>query len=651
LPKNLSPAQVEDYVVGRLSEPSVSLLVFIDNADSLDPVWLRGFMERWLRQCANSVMLLTMSTGLGLEDDSYFEYELRGLRDAGAVASLCGEELARRFPDVLAASANKLGNNPQRLLYLRWMNPETEAALAGLTERLSASNSLPVPLTEILSQRISRPVAHLLALGRVRALEVSEDLLSWLWDKLDGGSADCYISTRERLVREGVITREPESGRLQVNPDVHIQFERELIGILGSHHLAHIDYYLAEYFRRQYEASSIPAEQLRYLDEFVHYSILAGNAISALTFVARPEIVAAFHRAGNAFGLREVLSHIDEHVETCGDDFKLEPRIVDLWIQVKIEIAQCTKELGESERCLTLLDAAEQLVPRGTAGGRNRLLKRINYLRGIAYSSLGKTLECIRAYAAVATESVVTKDIDEVAVLALGYLAFETRFHDGWLARELAAASVALAEWYSVRVKDRLPVAKNLCNQAQILFFQGDIVEAERCFAEAEEAAASSRRELGRVQTYRSMIHLNRGATAEAETLLRQGLEFHRASGDRRRLASANALYALLSIRNGDLDRGWSLLEDALDCHCSVKDARNAILESLTYAYLRHGYDPERARDVARVTASCTERWASVLREAAETEFQVFAIYWRDYVQKQLLKTIPPVVGSTMADV
>ena len=684
IPASASRDELTHAIIAAAAKARIFLL--IDNAEVLDQTWLHYFVGAWADTASPSLLVLTTTLDVPVDarhGAGHRTYRLNGFPadEAEAILRILGDDLAARFDrESLLAASLSLGGSPQRLRYLRWLSPSTEDELNRLVTELRDSD-FAGGLIDGLRSRIARPLDHFLALGRARTLSPAESLLAWLWDKLGGGATASYVDVRDRLISEGVLTRSPGADAVvfRINPAIHIQLENHLARSIGRPHVSHVEYCLSEYYRDQFEGrdqEALKPDDMFVLREYLYHAFQARNIAAAVEFACSPSRLRQFHSLGLAMGLKPVFAELDANIALLlkqidpellkpaptsseaaqpSDDSPRRP-IDDLGreqaelrrfqVPVKIELAHCAHDLSEHEACLGLLEEAERLLPSlGHPGDAavQEAAQAIDYLRGTSFSDLGRSRESIGAYHALVRRGVDTGQVDERVILALGYLAFELRFHDVERALDLGRRALELA----VKRGGTALVAKNQCSLAQTLVFSGHVDEAARIFSQAHAACGDGQtvrthhRELGRVLVYTSVVHIANGNYEEALHMLTQGEHINRATGDRRRAATADALRAIVLWRMGGREaEAKALLDSALKRHEDMKDLRNLVNDVLSYAYFEGFVDLDHATAAAGEYSRRDQRWAQALatmRRSSGEVLNLFAGYWTKHVRPVLL--------------
>jgi tetratricopeptide (TPR) repeat protein len=637
--QNATRIELQDAIVDIASR--VPTIIFIDNAEALDPTWLTDFITRWCGRVQSSLLVLTMpEVATSLATVEGVETLRLGGLPANEAVSVLGTELATRFDaKALARAAELVHHNPQSLIYLRILDPSDGASLLELARALE-NNAAESEIADAL-QDFGATSVPFLALGRLWTLTFEERLLAWLWHSLGDASAEAYVDTRDRLVERGLLETDPPG--MRIHPSVHIRLERLLLDSVGPAHVRHVDYYLSEYYRRLF--ASVEHPDMTVLARYLHHAQLSGNGTSAITFVLDPSRGRMFRRMGLALQFRPVLTLVNEHLSADGsnDDKALRGR-------AKIELAHCAHDLSEHRECLELLAEASSLLAATSLPdqARDDAELEVNYLKGSSYSNLGESLASIEAYLAAANAS-LRRPLGARAILSLGYLAFEMRFHDLPLAMLLSERGVDLA----IRLGEPSIIAKNRCSQAQTLFFAGDdsVPAARTALRAAEDIARAApnrdRRELGRILLHRTMIDIYDGKYQQANATLSEAEAINRTTGDRRRDAACQAMKAIALWREDQTsgDRAGELLTVAMQRHAELADLRNAIPEALTLAFIRG------RRSLGEAMGDHSGPWWGILANAQQhvllgagepiTAFDLFGRYWERSFRPMLLEPRP----------
>jgi len=468
---------LESQVLTRAENDAI--FIVIDNAEVFDQEWLASFASKWAN-CSNGSLLLMLSQKYILLDNtpsfSYSSYELKGLpaSEKDAICAILGPELTGRFTrDLLCHCASELCNLPQRLLYIRWLKPSDEIRLKRVTDQLKdEAGSIDDNELQKLFEDKARPLQHFLALVHARTLEFEEDLLAWLWDVTGCGSTYVYAKTRNFLLQERLLSRvgDPESIRYVIHPSLHMKLEKILLRTAGATHLAHIDYYLSEYYRVKYRANR-PRIDMVALQEFAHRALRIENVSTVLNVLLDPDALEAIHGQGLGLVLRDIL----ERTECALADLKRINRpkplaSVSQEVMLQIEIAKCLQELSYYELAIAKLDQPEQLskdIP--DCEEKRRMQENIYLIRGISFGSLGDRVESMKVYLSILILMKEGNQVDHLGTEALGYIALMMVFEEPDKAENLGKLAVDLAE----KAGNSRILAKNACSLASIFLFSG----------------------------------------------------------------------------------------------------------------------------------------------------------------------------------
>jgi AAA ATPase domain len=635
LPPHATAVELRQLVIDAAAGSDI--VVALDNAESLDHEWLRQFITQWLVAVPQSQLLITTTRAMPLEGMVYCRYPLSGIQPGNddAILSLLGPDLQVRFErEELLATASRLRNLPQRLLYVRWLDPSSAEDLTRVTDDL-AKDVASQALIAGMRKRTGGFIGHYLALGHVRMLRFEEDLLATLWDRLGGGSAHSYVMVRNRLLKEGLLAPTSdarEDGWFRVSPSVHVQLERELASSLGKPHLPHVDYFLSEYFRGRFEDSD--GSDLQHLGQYIYHSARSENLRAAAEYVLSGARLETIRRQGLTVPLRRVLLALSDEIER-ETVARREPRSEDLLLRCRsaVEVAASECDLSEYDKCLTTLDTLRNTLSTvGTSVAASSLRRRMNTLRGISLGCLGRLEECIRAYLAVVVEVLDDRGLDAGGVEALGYAAMVTSYIDMPRAVTLGAHSLRLANLLG----DDLVIAKTRCSFAQILLYTGRIEEASDLLAQTEAYCRigdkGDRRELGRVLIPRAFAVMATEGGKAALPVAAEAVTVNSDVGDRRRYGRACLASALATLSAGDRQTGRELLVEALNRLYSSQDWLNLVLGSFVYAHLEGMSNIATIEQFVEVRSE-DELWAGFIREAISRSHLMSTLmrYWSDH--------------------
>ena len=226
--RNATRHELVGGILDKISK--FNTLLLLDNVEDLDKVWLSEFVSSWLDTSGSSLLLLTTiepNAFSSISDSGFVNCHIVGFKDDDeeSILTLLGGDLRSRLDkEILLETSRKLKNHPQKLLYLRWLDPEA-SGIDNLVKAIQEQKELEL---DKIQQRIDGPLTHFFALGRNRTIEIDEKLFAWLWDNLGNGLASTYIDIRNQLIREAILTKfgNDEERGFRINPGIHIQLEK-----------------------------------------------------------------------------------------------------------------------------------------------------------------------------------------------------------------------------------------------------------------------------------------------------------------------------------------------------------------------------------------------------------------------------------------
>jgi len=641
-PRGLTSAGLLDEFFNSIC--SQKTLCLIDNAESLPKRWLSDFITRWLMAGGQSALIITIPTAptpkmpdvIDIEV-SYAIYTLSGLSQADEhlIIELLGRDLASRFPkEELLAVANRVHNIPQRLLYLRWLAPRTLGALSEIAIDLSLDPEMPDFVTQAIL-RSNSPLVPFLALGRVRSVRFEEGLLASLWDRLGGGSVQGYISSRDRLLDLGILSRADGSpGTIQINPAVHVHLEKYITRELAQEQLAQIEYHIGEYYKGRFLNSESMLDA-NALEEFLYHSARARNIEAATRFVIARGSIERLRRDGQALGVRRVLATARRELQTtiegeaAREVIECRETLLDI---VDLEMAHVLSDLSEYEQALaTLARAAAGSAASGDSVEAAQFREMVAFRRGVCLGDSGELQKAVLSYLGLVEQCMLSGRVTKISVEALGYAAMILGFLQEQAARPLGALSVDLAE----RLHSARLIVRNCCSFAQLLSYMDSADEAKDFLAHAEASIDSAgnrldRRELGRVMVAKVSTYLAIGDLKNAKKAVEQASSLNGQLGDRRRLARAEALSGVIAFRERRLVEAKAISADALSALMRVGDTLNALICCFNLACFE-GMAPAEA--VATVTAQemlPSNSWAVALKELSAKRYatEIIGNFW-----------------------
>lgn len=261
---------------------------------------------------------------------------------------------------------------------------------------------------------------------------------------------------------------------------------------------------------------------------------------------------------------------------------------------VRAALGRAYKDLNQHNKALDCLQHAKRTLEDKTTEkeienkleefGLRRLKADLYHYLGIVYSVTGRAVECLEAYFEGINYAAENDCFHSRDALSLGYLAYEMKFYDIEAALKMAEDSVILAE----RTNDNIVTAKNLCTQGQIKSFQQKWEDAYNLFSKADMVLdGKDDREACRIKVDKAVNHIYKRKLQEARRVLNSVTESFGKTGDRRRIAVANAYLGIIEFLNGNENRGIKILLDAFNTHLKIGTKREAIYEGMTILWMR----------------------------------------------------------------
>jgi hypothetical protein len=239
------------------------ILIFIDNVDDNKVILrLRGLIGKWKKVCG-SVLL----TGHNISDKISKDYcvckKLEGLKERGAIRKLVGEKLSKLFStneELWKRIDVVTGGDPQKLLYLRWLEPKTIEDFEILLDRLEVDDSEYQTETALEAIRtglinLNLPFEHFLSIANLRYPISSGTVLSYLWDRLGGGGSEYYERSLKHLLLKGLLDIQKESDRgikYRLNTTLHGRLQKAFKELVTPERQAQILFFLGDYFRSRF---------------------------------------------------------------------------------------------------------------------------------------------------------------------------------------------------------------------------------------------------------------------------------------------------------------------------------------------------------------------------------------------------------------
>lgn len=289
-----------------------------------------------------------------------------------------------------------------------------------------------------------------------------------------------------------------------------------------------------------------------------------------------------YHLEGIAKSIRdEIIDERNLHLS----DAKLEC----MKVIVHSELGRTYKDLNQHDEALKHLNLAKDSMNKKRLKielkklGSQRLLSDVYHYLGIVYSVTGRPDECLAAYFGGIEYAAKNDCFNARDALSMGYLAYELKFYDINAALVLADDSVAQAK----RTNDSIVEAKNLCTLGQIQSFMGKWEESGLSFTAAGNTlAGKDDRELCRIKIDSSVNYIYKRDFTMASALLNFVSESFGKTGDRRRIAMAEAYLGIIDFHNGRKEDGIKAIKTAFDKHQKLTTKREAIYEAMTCLWM-----------------------------------------------------------------
>jgi tetratricopeptide (TPR) repeat protein len=648
IPSKANESEIEKAILQWVVDRPA--FVVLDNIVELTPQFI-DFMHRW-GTAQNSRLLITTNELFSKETaPSHCEvYALGGITEDYVIRDLLGDQMVDTINkcnmwDVL----KKLKGNPQKMIYLRWRAPASCAEIEDCIRDLTRQAAWTEPL-ELVLQHTKLPVDHFLALARVRVPEIDEALLAHLWDEMALGTTEHYSRSLQKLLDEKLLEA-IDLRKLRLSAGVHVQLQKPLLKAFGKHQIGFIDYFIGEYHRQQFSVRREDDYRLKYLDSYVYHMIESGNIDSAYAYVFEGDELDIARSRGLSVELERILGYFDlqfqrllkqaetEHKERKNGDHVWARRAVMASI-AKIELGRVYKDLSRHDQCLEAMDSALTLLDSTSTTYENRALVdrlriKIDHFRGIAYSQIGRTLECIQAYFESIKRAAQSNSFGAIETLSLGYLAYELKFYNIDESVSLAKRAVEISRKIGVRNS----IVKNLCSLGQIQSFAGNIEESKQSFGEAEQLCHTEPpdlRELGRILVNSAVTYVSNRLWQEAEDRLSEADKLFGESGDRRRKFMGRAYQGIILYHKGQKKKGMDLVHQAFQHHQSIGAEREMLYEALSFAWMSaDGIAPEISEIPSR--GDLPRDVALYAKEIPQMNLEIFVDFWMNYYMPTLL--------------
>jgi hypothetical protein len=652
IPSKVNSRELETNLLTRITEKRY--LVLIDNIDQVKAPVIRSFITRWVEGDHRSMLLLTVRNSPfgGDIPKGCTIFPLEGISEPYVVDNLLSEEFVERIEKAgLRDSLKQLGNNPQKLLFLRWRALSDEADIAKCILDLK-EGAAGVESVEMVLQRIPYPIAHFLALGRMRDSEFDETLLAFLWDRLGGGSTETYVRALKLLLTEKLLVFEQTNngGKFRLSAGVHLGLKGPLLKHIGEKGVARIDYFISEYYRTAFTSTKDEAFNLKLLEQYVYHALDSGNFDSPYSYVFESDILDIAHNRGLSLELEPILCHIDHHWSGLVKTRRADPRFVEQGARIKIELGRIYKDLSQHQSCLVYLEKADQFLESPAGAGisediKRRFRRKIWHYSAISKSQIGSTNDCLDFYLRVVKDAAQYGEFTPFDALSLGYLAYELKYQNIIKAEVLGRKALELSE----KMGDNNAMIKNMCSLGQTLFFMDKRDEARSIFDRAEELSKQAPpeyrddRELGRILINSVVVYISNQDWEGTANRLNECQNLNKRFGDRRRAAAADAFRAIMHYKmNGHREEAKeeakAMMLIAISQHLGVESWRELVNEALTYIWIAA---PELASNPRHITGASSfpqEVQACVKRFAEDEHLGVFIDFWSDRFKPLLLE-------------
>ncbi len=617
-PRNATVEEIETRIIDSCQ--STPTLVVLDNADADNVNELAEFVARWQAQPLASSLLITAQTPVAAQlPDSLPTLALEGIQSDAAILDLCGD-LADKFPERTVLEVGRLvEGNPQRLLFLSWIQPDLEEELKEYAANLQqAENNFVI---EEFIENTHVPALFFIALGIHRSFIVSDKLLAFLWDNLGSGAADAYVRVRENLIQKRIIVPIGEYV-FRLHETVHVQLEKALIHRVG---LAGVPYF-HRFFAEFYEKALSQEITTTNLTHFIYHSLSAKDYTLALRTSVQGPAAQALATRGAAVLVRQELEKLDTR-ECLEDASPLDE------VRLCLRLGGMCNDLSDHEATLAYMDRSTRLL-RDVGREKGALERQVWYYSAVSYSNIGQSDRCLQEYFKIVDSC--TEWEDDLACLSLAYLAHDLKYRDLAMALELGELTI---DW-AARYHAEQMLAKNMCSYAESLTIAGRLDEAISMFREAIVLAEAQNnvRELGRIETNLGFA-LTLVKDANAISFLEKGRDHSSAMGDRRRLTQAILYTGVFYYVDGQADEGVRLMRQAAELLRMLQDGRYFI-PALCWILQARDYPPKEYPTLAdeRAAAILYEMEASQLLDYANArpELVVYHNFWWRYLSTTL---------------
>jgi tetratricopeptide (TPR) repeat protein len=658
--------QIEEAVKQFIIENQV--LVFIDNSDHLKEELKTLIFDIADKSKKGSKFLITsISSPFSLPlHERYAIFELKGFppESSDIYRKLLGIGLSKILDDnEMWVRLNSINGNPRKLSYIAMEKPETADELNKIIVKMERGKFDEDVVKKKLDtvDRVT-PIGYYVALGRIQALIFEQDILAFLWDRLNCGNTQAFIKSQKILADKGLLDILPK-WKFKLDSANHIVLTKYSADYFMGKQLDCIDYFVSEYYKDLF-LSSKEGFNLEALGHYVFHSVKVKNYESAYSFVFDGNILETAHRLERAFELLPVIEHFHtewkERLNNTKEDDPVLPRIIEQYMMIQTEMGRIYKDLSQYDDCIKILNLANNQLNTLYSNTlepdrQSRLQRKIWHYLGIAYSQVGRTKKCIDHYSYVIEDATAKKETEFTCLdaLSMGYLSYELKFHNMKKADEVGEAANMLCE--KINAPDIK--IKNLCGLAQIKIFMNNIEASEEYFEEAEKLLKETDtdyRELGRIMINSVVTYIYLEKWDEVERRLQNAFRIYEKCGDERRKAMGVAYNGIMLFRRRKRHEGSEKIKQAFKQHKTIKAHREIIYEALTYIWM---LDPHLLNDIVNLVNSgdkdkiknyfeenkisqlsnIPQEMTDYLCETMNTERTIFIDFWLKYYRPILL--------------
>lgn len=596
LPSKVTYSELETEMLKLITNKK--FLILIDNIDQerVSSGTIVKFVKKWTKTDHKSLLLLTIRTNPFHNSPikNCLVYELQGITDSFTISYLLGPELVELLnrENMRERVVAELGNNPQKLLYLRWQAPKNKEDLEKYIQDLKITGKISV---ETVLQKIPYPLTHFLAISRLRDPEFDETLLAFLWDRLGGGSTEIYVRTLQYLLDEKllILERPTDRWKFRLSAGVHVGLNQPFSKYVSPERVVYIDHFISEYYRNEFAKSKEKNLQLKFLEHYVYYALKSGNFYSAYVYIFESDILDVAHNFGLSLELEPILLQFDQYWKDLPKK-SLNSYSAEQGTRIKIELGRVYKDLSKHVSGLQYLREAEKILEIEVAYGikediKHELKRNIWHVSAISSSDLGDSKACLNYYFQIVEDAINKDNFTWFDALSMGYLAHELKFYDIEKAAEVGKKALDISD----KIGHQDTKIKNLCSLGQTLFFMNNLEESKKVFKEAEKLCIKHKRgsqldlrELGRLYIHSAMIYIVTREWEFAEEYINKGLDLNKKFGDRRRAASAHAYLSIMLFNKGDKKNALNNMLLAIQQHIEIDDWRNLVNEIMSYIFM-----------------------------------------------------------------